>query len=95
MKRLVIAMMALVIMTSTVFANTGDKLDDTSEAVTKALVTFKDDNNQATIDLFKAIKATPVNKGISIKIYLTDGTKQAYACHRHDVLDPYECHQSN
>jgi|GEM_PF-2124074 hypothetical protein len=95
MKKMMITMVALFVMTSAVMASSGDGLVDTSEAVATALTAFESDNYQATVDLFRGIKAAPVSNGVSVKVYLTDGTKQVYACHRHDVYDPFECHQSN
>ncbi|MFT6633955.1 MAG: hypothetical protein ACJAS4_003929 [Bacteriovoracaceae bacterium] len=95
MKKMMIAIMALMVISSTAMAGSGNKLADTSEAVAMALVAFESDNTHATVDLFKGVRAAPGTSGVSIKVYLTDGTKQAYACHRHDDSDPFECHQSN
>ncbi len=95
MKKVMITMMGLMLLASTAMASPGNKLIDTSEAVTEALATFKIDNAEAVVKLFKGVRAAPGEKGVSLKIYLTDGTKQSYGCHRHEDSDPFECHQKD
>ncbi len=93
MKKMIMTTIALMLLTSPVFA--GNKLVDTSEAVETALATFESDNGQATVNLYKGIKAAPNSHGVTVKVYLTDGSKINYACHRHEAADPFECHISN
>ncbi len=94
MKKLLLTLSFLTISTG-LFANPGDVLVDTSEAVTASLVQFEADATVAQINLFKGIKASPMSQGVSVKLYLTDGTSIGYSCHRHDATDPFECHRAN
>jgi len=102
MKKLMFRTIAVFLMTTGAFADGGDhstssasleKLTDTSEAVTTALTVFGADNGQDVIDLYRGIKASPANGGMSVKVYLTDGTNISYGCHRHEASDPFECHE--
>ena len=64
------------------FSDTGNKLVDTSEAVSAALTMFETDHGEMT-NLFKGLKASPEQNGVVVKVYLTDGSNMSYSCHRH------------
>ena len=91
----VLLMFFLFSTTGLVYAQSVNLLKDTSDSVTVALDQFKADSNTDTINLFKGIKANPVNGGVAVKIYLEDGANIPYACHKHQPSDPFECHRSN
>jgi len=95
MKKMMMTMMALLVLTSTAMASSSTKLIDTSEAVTSALTAFEKDNDPATVDLFKGIRAAPGEGGVTVTVYLTGAAKQEYSCHRHEDADPFECHQAD
>jgi hypothetical protein len=94
MKKMLLITSVLLISTG-VFANSASTLSDTSEAVGTALTQFESESTAADVSLFKGIKASPSGHGVSVKVYLTNGTKISYSCHRHEDSDPFECHQSN
>lgn len=102
MKKMMITTITALLISTGAFADGGDhstsnasleKLTDTSEAVTRALTVFGSENTQDVIDLYKGIKASPANGGMSVKVYLTDGNNISYGCHRHEASDPFECHE--
>lgn len=66
---------------------------DTAEAVSEAISLFAGSNPEEVTSDFRGIKASPNDKGVSVTVYLKSGTKMKYGCHRHDVTDPFECHE--
>jgi hypothetical protein len=99
MKKLLIGLLLLT--SVNVFAH-GDEdheksaaLKDTAEAVTTALVLFEKDNDTATVNDYKGLKATPNDHGVLVKVYTNSRGNAAYGCHRHEPAVPFECHQSN
>ena len=92
MKTTLIALVSFVFFSSITLANVDSKLIDTSEAVTEALNHFSAQNNTNTVAIFKGIQASPNDHGVSVKVYLTNGTKIKYSCHRHTSSEPFECH---
>lgn len=92
-KLLVIAL--LVTFSTASFAALENKLKDTGDAVKVALVQFESDNDLDVINLYKGIRASVEVGGIAVKVYLEDGSKISYACHKHSSSDPFECHRSN
>ena len=83
---------SILLFSTATFANS---LTDTSEAVTTALIQFESDSTASDLSLFKGIQASPSEHGAKVKVFLTNGTKVIYSCHRHEESDPFECHQSN
>lgn len=95
MKSSILKILVFLLFATSVFANAGDALTDTSEAVAKALLTFKEDNSADVVSKFKGVKAAPNSHGVTITIYLTVGDSIGYGCHRHEDNDPFECHETN
>ncbi len=83
------------IVSSLSFASTSNTVRDTSEAVTEALLHFENNAQSSDVDIFKGVKASPVERGVAVGIYLSNGAKISYLCHRHEDSDPFECHQAN
>ena len=95
MKKVLLTITSVLLLSTSVFANSASSLTDTSEAVANALTQFEADSTATDVSLFKGIKASPSGNGVSVKVYLTNGTQVSYSCHRHEDSDPFECHQSN
>ena len=93
MKKKLLMLCALLLVSVNGFSDTGNKLVDTSEAVSAALTMFETDHGEMT-NLFKGLKASPEQNGVVVKVYLTDGSNMSYSCHRHTEMDPFECHHS-
>ncbi len=91
MKKILVIVSVLLFSTSA-FAQSGSVLVNTSEAVDAALVHFEKSSSAADVSLFKGVQASPKSGGVSVKVYLTNGTKLSYSCHRHEDTEPFECH---
>jgi hypothetical protein len=92
MKKMLLGAMLL---SATVAFASGTSVDDTQEAIGAALVEFKQTQTHEVVDAFNGIKAWPVTGGIKAKVYVKGSDAISYSCHRHDVQDPFECHETN
>ncbi|MFT6070475.1 MAG: hypothetical protein ACJAYQ_002829 [Bacteriovoracaceae bacterium] len=88
MKNVILGLALLV--SATAFAATDSS--ETAAGIAEAVKVFEANHDEQTIADFKGIKASPKSGGVSVTIYLNNGDKMKYGCHRHSASDPFECH---